>query len=112
MPDGKKSRAAPRPTIMQGQYIPACTTDGLSQVEVLLVTGESMQEHHGRMRTCAARQIKQGVHSHTMAGYEHLGRAGRVQGIQRRVAYDRRWNGFAHVVSMRRTEEREHQRGR
>lgn len=94
---------------MQSEYIPSGAANGLSQVEVLLIAGESMQKHHGRMSTCSTRQIKQGIHSRTVTGYEHFRRAGWMRWIWLWVTDHRGRNRLTQVGSGRYARQREQQ---
>ena len=49
MSDGEESGTAPRTSIVQRQHVPAGSSNGLCQVEVLLVSGQTMQKNEGGM---------------------------------------------------------------
>jgi hypothetical protein len=89
---------------MQCQDVPAGASNGLGQVEVLLVAGKPVQKDQGGMRPFAAREIEQAVHSYAMAGYEDLRRAGRTCGIRCRICDDRGWNRTARFTRVHRAE--------
>ena len=82
--------AAPRPSIIEGHGIPAGAPNRLRQIEILLVAGQAVQQHHGRVGARAGRDIGDAVDRHPAARdaqHLHARWMGRIDG---RVGEDRR----------------------
>ena len=77
--EGEFAGAAPGAAIVQRQHREAGAADRLGEIEILLVAGKAVEQHHGRMGHGAARRIEHRVHRRAMAVDAHIGHAGRMR---------------------------------
>lgn len=61
MLEGKIALYSPRSAVMHRKHVPAMCAQILCDVQILLVAGEAVEEHSGRMRPRACRKIKNAI---------------------------------------------------
>ena len=79
---------------MENQHIPAGPADRLCEVTVLLEARQAVQQHDRRMRIAPGCPVEHSKNGHVMAGDRELVHHGRVSRVSRRVAADRRIEGW------------------